>query len=160
MAHIIQLIERDYDTAARLLSIWQTSVQATHTFLTEADIIAIEPEVQQGVEQIELLFCCIDDNNIIQGFVGIEDEKVEMLFVDAEARGKGIGKQLLSYAINNCEVKYVDVNEQNDQACGFYMHSGFKVIGRSALDSQGRAFPILHLALEHEKNFNYATELS
>lgn len=74
-----------------------------------------------------------------------------MLFVDAEARGKSIGKQLLNYAINSCVAKYVDVNEQNEQACDFYMHSGFQVIGRSELDSQGRAFPLLNLVLEPEK---------
>lgn len=42
---------------------------------------------------------------------------------------------------------YVDVNEQNEQAAGFYRHMGFVVKHRSALDEQGNPFPVLHLAL-------------
>ena len=42
-------------------------------------------------------------------------------------------------------VKYVDVNEQNPQAVGFYNHMGFKVFKKSELDEQGNPFPILHM---------------
>jgi putative acetyltransferase len=39
----------------------------------------------------------------------------------------------------------VDVNEQNDQAVGFYRHMGFEVTGRSAVDDLGQPFPVLHM---------------
>ena len=68
-----------------------------------------------------------------------------MLFVHADARGKDIGKTLLNYAVDNLGAKFVDVNEQNGQGVGFYMHMGFRVIGRSDFDGQGRPFPLLHL---------------
>ncbi|MDR1040632.1 MAG: GNAT family N-acetyltransferase, partial [Deltaproteobacteria bacterium] len=42
-------------------------------------------------------------------------------------------------------VKFVDVNEQNEQGVGFYRHLGFHVISRSEYDEQGRHFPLLHL---------------
>lgn len=48
----------------------------------------------------------------------------------------------------NLEVKKVDVNEQNEQALGFYEHHGFKTIGRSELDASGKPYPILHMALK------------
>ncbi|MFO6398493.1 GNAT family N-acetyltransferase, partial [Pseudomonas aeruginosa] len=38
-------------------------------------------------------------------------------------------------------------NEQNPQACGFYRHYGFRQTGRSATDSAGRPFPLLHMSL-------------
>ena len=41
----------------------------------------------------------------------------------------------------------VDVNEQNEQAVGFYLRLGFVVISRSACDDTGRSYPILHLQL-------------
>ncbi|MGY0625916.1 MAG: GNAT family N-acetyltransferase, partial [Paraglaciecola chathamensis] len=41
----------------------------------------------------------------------------------------------------------VDVNEQNPKALGFYQRIGFKVVGRSELDGQGKPYPLLHLAL-------------
>jgi putative acetyltransferase len=39
-----------------------------------------------------------------------------MLFVDPVARGKGIGKLLMQYAIEEHKISKVDVNEQNEQA--------------------------------------------
>ncbi|WP_435655920.1 hypothetical protein [Brucella pituitosa] len=39
----------------------------------------------------------------------------------------------------------VDVNEQNTQGVGFYKHMGFGQVGRSELDDQGKAYPILKL---------------
>ena len=45
---------------------------------------------------------------------------------------------------------YVDVNEQNEQAYGFYRHLGFKVIGRDATDASGEPYPILHLKIKRK----------
>ena len=43
-------------------------------------------------------------------------------------------------------IKYVDVNEQNQSAIEFYKHHGFKEIARTTSDNFG--YPILHLAHE------------
>lgn len=128
-----------------LVRIWESAVRETHTFLTEADIEALEPEVKYGLSQVTYLYCFYDEKDRIRGFIGVEGQKIEMLFVDAKVRGQGIGKQLLQYVCNNLNVNYVDVNEQNEQGVGFYNHMGFHIISRSAYDEMGRPFPILHL---------------
>ncbi len=71
-----------------------------------------------------------------------------MLFVSNDSRGNGIGKRLVEYVIEVLDVNYVDVNEQNPQAAGFYKHMGFEVFKRSELDEQGNQFPILHMKLK------------
>lgn len=76
------------------------------------------------------------------------DQNLEMLFIHPDYRGVNIGKTLLEYSIEHLSVTKVDVNEQNDQALGFYKHCGFVVKGRSELDSSGKPFPILHMELE------------
>ena len=78
-------------------------------------------------------------------FAGIKGQKLEMLFVSAENRGKGIGKRLLQYAVDNHGVSEVVVNEQNAQAVGFYLHVGFVVCKRSDVDEQGNPYPILYM---------------
>lgn len=45
--------------------------------------------------------------------------RLEMLFVAPEARGTGIGKQLVLYGIESYGIREVTVNEQNPQAIGF-----------------------------------------
>ena len=69
-----------------------------------------------------------------------------MLFVAAAHRGRGLGGDLLYEAIRR-GARRVDVNEQNEQGLGFYLHAGFEVAGRSASDALGLPFPILHLKL-------------
>lgn len=73
-----------------------------------------------------------------------------MLFVDDASRGKGVGKLLLKYAIAELGVNEVDVNEQNPQGVAFYRHMGFEQVGRSELDGQGNAFPLLHMRLDRD----------
>ena len=45
------------------------------------------------------------------------------------------------------QVTKVDVNEQNNQAVGFYKHIGFNTYKRSDLDGEGKEYPILHMRL-------------
>lgn len=56
------------------------------------------------------------------GFMGVYETTLEMLFVDNQYQGKGIGKELLNYAIQRLGINKVDVNEQNIQAVGFYQY--------------------------------------
>ena len=129
-----------------ILDTWESSVRATHDFLTEKDIESLIPLVEIGLKEVENIVC-IKDNEIIKGFIGIDKDKIEMLFIEDKYRGNGIGKKLIKYAIDKYNVKYVDVNEQNKKAVGFYIHLGFKVFDRSEIDGQGNPFPILHMKL-------------
>ena len=81
-------------------------------------------------------------------FMGIEGRKLEMLFIKNNERGKGLGKQLLSYGIENYNVNELAVNEQNPNAKGFYEYMGFKTYKRTELDEQGNSYPILYMRLE------------
>lgn len=128
-----------------ILDTWESSVRATHDFLSEEDIISIKPQVIEGANYVSNLLCVRDENGIIKAFMGIHNFKIEMLFISDEKRGNGVGKRLVEYAIKVLNVKYVDVNEQNPQAVGFYNHMGFKVFKKSELDEQGNPFPILHM---------------
>ena len=93
------------------------------------------------------LFCTRDEHGKIIGFLGTADDKVEMLFIDPSAIGSGVGRKFMKYAIQELGIKKVDVNEQNEQAVGFYKHLGFRVVDRSELDPSGKPYPILHMEL-------------
>lgn len=68
-----------------------------------------------------------------------------MLFVAPQERGKGIGKQLLQYGFRTYGIREVTVNEQNQQAVGFYEYMGFETYKRSDLDEQGGPYPLLYM---------------
>ncbi|WP_440053626.1 GNAT family N-acetyltransferase [Pseudoalteromonas sp. T1lg65] len=132
---------------AELLDVWENSVRATHDFITEEDIAFFKPIIMEQAFPAVTLKCIKDRHGAIQGFLGAHEEKIEMLFVLNEARGKGIGKALIMFAIEQLGATKVDVNEQNPLAVGFYQHMGFNITSRSPLDDMGKPFPILHMAL-------------
>lgn len=130
-----------------LSHIWEDAVRATHLFLSEEHILALLPNVKAGIPEIPQLYMAENQSGEILAFMGIEYQKIEELFVKPEFFGRGIGKSLVKYAIDNLSAKYVDVNEQNPQAVGFYKHLGFEVINRSKTDGQGNPFPLLNMKL-------------
>jgi putative acetyltransferase len=130
-----------------LLNIWEESVRETHHFLKEENIQFLKPLIGKEYLGMVDLTCSKDPSGKILGFIGTSGDCIEMLFIHPSARGKGIGKTLVVQAIKNKQVNKVDVNEQNEQALGFYLHLGFKITGRSEVDRLGKPFPLLHLEL-------------
>ena len=129
----------------RMLEVWEASVRATHHFLSEADIAFFKPLVAEAFPQMSELVGVRDGDGEVVGFLGTAEGKIEMLFIDPAWRGRGIGKRLLTHAVEGIGATTVDVNEQNEQAVGFYLRMGFEVEGRSDLDGLGKPFPLLHL---------------
>lgn len=130
-----------------LLNIWQRSVRATHHFLQEFDIEELLPQLRDNYLPAVELWVAVDAENSPLGFIGLNENHVEMLFIEPDLRGKGIGRALLDHARSSRKQMSVDVNEQNPEAVGFYLHYGFVQIGCSPLDGEGRPFPLLHLSL-------------
>lgn len=129
-----------------LTALWEASVRATHHFLREADISNLKPYVTEGLAGIRHLYVAADADTPT-AFIGIQDEKIEMLFVSPQHLRKGIGKRLVNMAVRNHGVAFVDVNEQNPEARAFYEKLGFVEFGRTETDGQGNPFPIIALRL-------------
>ncbi|MFP5426437.1 MAG: GNAT family N-acetyltransferase [Gammaproteobacteria bacterium] len=134
-----------------LVRVWEASVRATHDFLPDAYILLLREHVLRQYLDAVMLICCKDNGRRILGFAGVANGRVDMLFVAPEQRGKGVGKRLLHYAIDELNAERLDVNEQNPQALGFYLHEGFEIVGRSATDGLGQPYPLLHLQLQPRK---------
>lgn len=133
-----------------LITIWEASVRASHHFLPEADIAALRSLILEHYFDAVTLKCARGDNGEIVGFIGVADGNIEMLFVAPDAMGQGVGRLLVTHAMAAFGARRVDVNEQNEQALGFYRRLGFAQVGRSSLDGEGRPYPLLHLALAGE----------
>lgn len=146
----IKIIEVDKKVDAliiKLIQLWEKSVRATHLFLPESEILNIKEKfLPDALKNISHLVIAKEEGKAI-GFMGIEEQKLEMLFVLPEKRGKGIGKKLIDYGIKNYSINELTVNEQNPQAKGFYEHLGFKVYKREEVDEQGNPYPILYMQL-------------
>ncbi|WBX70107.1 GNAT family N-acetyltransferase [Tenacibaculum retecalamus] len=131
-----------------VINVWESSVRATHNFLSEEDIAYFKPLILNTYLDAVELRCIRNNKKEIVGFLGVAEQNLEMLFISPKYRGKKIGKTLLNYAINNLNITKTDVNEQNEQAVGFYKYCGFETKGRSEFDSSGKPYPILHMELK------------
>lgn len=140
---IYQVENRTQSLLDQLVVVWEGSVRTTHLFLSNEEVLAIKEYVPQALAGVQYLYVAENDEGIPVGFMGIEGQKLEMLFIDANQRGTGVGKQLLNLGFEKHQVNELAVNEQNPQAVGFYEHLGFKVVDRSELDEQGNPYPIL-----------------
>ena len=138
--------ERTDELTNALLRLWEASVQASHHFLTEEDIQRLAPFAGEAIRGIETLLVMYQGNRPV-AFMGVENGKIEMLFVAPDSFGSGFGKRLVRLAIEQHHARYVDVNEQNPEAEGFYRHLGFSVFERTETDEQGNPFPILKMRL-------------
>ncbi|WP_231426731.1 GNAT family N-acetyltransferase [Pedobacter sp. Leaf250] len=145
--NIISATKNDYMVLIRL---WEASVRATHHFLDDSDIIRYKQLIlHKYFDQVDLY--CFKKNDVLLGFLGLSGDNIQMLFIEPSARRQGIGKELMKFAIEQKQATKVDVNEQNEQALGFYKHLGFVIMERYENDDVGKPYPILSMELQARK---------
>ena len=92
---IAEVSARPPQLVQQLVEVWQRSVQATHLFLSAPEIAAIRTYVPQALCGVEHLIVAQDESGTPVGFMGVQENRLEMLFLDPEARGQGLGARLL-----------------------------------------------------------------
>ena len=141
----VDLKDRSEDLVEKLLVVWESSVRATHLFLSDNEISEIKKYVPQALKEIPRLILLKNDRNTLVGFMGIVDSHLEMLFIAPKERGRGFGRKLLEYGITKYSINDLAVNEQNPRARGFYEYMGFEVYKRTEFDEQGNPYPLLYM---------------
>jgi len=143
--NICEVQDRTPSLIRQLLLIWEASVRATHLFLSDAEVRKIREYVPQALTDVSHLVIAERESGCPVAFMGVEDQRLEMLFLAPEERGAGLGRQLLDYGIRWYGIREVTVNEQNPQAVGFYEHLGFTVYKRTDHDEAGNSYPLLYM---------------
>ncbi|KPW89811.1 GNAT family N-acetyltransferase [Pseudomonas syringae pv. coryli] len=142
----MQLYTPDTHDYPELTEVWERSVRATHDFLPDAYITRLKGLLPQYLGSVTL-FCTRDEQFNITGFAGAHKDSLDILFIDPKHRGQKLGTQLLTHAIEQFNIRELDVNEQNTQALGFYRRQGFEVVSRSEIDGLGQPYPMLRMRL-------------
>ena len=130
-----------------MLNVWEQSVLATHEFLTPSDFSEIK-EAVQTINFYDFQVYCLTDDELVIGFIGVGDEKIEMLFLDPKYFRRGLGKVLVNFAVNELFANRVDVNVQNVKAVSFYRKFGFETYETTDKDDQGRSYPLFRMKLK------------
>ena len=141
--NLYEVQERSAPLLAALLEVWEASVRATHLFLSDAEIRRIREYVSTALGAVAHLVVAEEERPV--GFMGIENGRLEMLFLAPAERGRGVGRQLMECGMERYEIRELTVNEQNPQAVGFYEHMGFETYKRTERDEEGGPYPLLYM---------------
>ncbi len=144
---ILEVAEITPSLTEQLIAVWEKSVKATHLFLSENEVEEIKEYIPQALNGVVHLIIAENESGSPAAFMGIEEQKLEMLFIAPEERGKGLGRKLLQYGMENYSVSELAVNERKPLAKGFYEHMGFHVYRRTDHDEQGNPYPLLYMKL-------------
>lgn len=144
---VISIRRSRHDEGEKLVAIWRRSVDATHDFLSKEYRVELETLVSSFLPEAPLWVAVTEKDEPV-AFMLLTGEHMDALFVAPTVRGCGVGKLLIEHALTLAPKLTTNVNEQNEQAVGFYQKMGFKVTGRSETDDLGKPYPLLHLVHE------------
>lgn len=115
--------ESDLDDITR---IWLTSNLGAHDFIPEGYWKGNLDAVRSAIGGAEV-YVHEDDRGHIDGFIGLDGEFIEGLFVAEGARSHGVGKILLDRAKSLKHRLELSVYRENTRAAAFYNREGFTV---------------------------------
>ena len=119
---IRKLLNRDID---RVADIWLKTNLKAHYFISNKYWKSNYELVKEMMSQSEVYV--YEDDKMIQGFIGINDEYIEGIFVSDEMQSRGIGKILLDYIKDKKDRLQLKVYQKNVRAMSFYQREGFTI---------------------------------
>ena len=78
-----------------------------------------------------------EDARNIQGFVGLNGEQIEGIFVSGEMRSQGIGRLLLDFIKTKKTELRLNVYRKNTRAIRFYQREGFEILNEGLDEAVG-----------------------
>ena len=109
----------------RVVDIWLDTNLKAHYFIPGQywkDNIDL---VKEMLPQAEVYV--YENDCLIEGFIGLNDEYIEGIFVRDEMQSQGIGKALLNYAKDKRSKLLLNVYQKNTRAISFYQREGFEI---------------------------------
>ncbi len=119
---IRELKETDID---QIMKIWLDTNIKAHYFIDSSYWLKNYATVKKVLPQATVYV--YDSDGQIQGFLGMNGDYIEGIFVDAEYQSKGIGRELLCYAKERHNKLLLNVYKRNERAAAFYLREGFAV---------------------------------
>ena len=119
----------------RVTDLWLDTNLKAHEFITFQYWKNNYDAVKEMLPQAEVYV--YENDNKIQGFVGLNDEYIEGMFVSDEMQSRGIGKLLLDFAKEKRMKLHLNVYQKNIRAINFYQREDFEIRGEGLDEATG-----------------------
>lgn len=121
---IRECVDGDIDA---VMQIWlNTNIQA-HSFISPDYWQKNFDTVKEMMPLAEIYVYEDDCTKEIDGFIGMNNNYIEGIFVKKAVQSKGIGKQLLNHAKEGKATLRLSVYQKNKKAIQFYLREGFVI---------------------------------
>ena len=100
---------------------WRTNCDMVRELLSHAEIYVHEDECAKQID----------------GFIGLNDDYIEGIFVKETMQSKGIGKQLLNHVKEVKPMLKLSVYQKNVKAIKFYLREKFSIQSENVDDNTG-----------------------
>lgn len=114
------------DDLDNIMNIWLNNNIKTHNFIDKNYWINNFDYVKTLLPTSEIYVYEI--NNSIIGFIGINKNYIEGIFIKEEYQNKGVGSKLLNYIKNLYNELYLNVYKNNNNAIEFYKKHNFNIV--------------------------------
>lgn len=125
------------------------TVEKIRTLINDPEQFILVSENAEGIDG----FIRVSSNSLAP-VDGCTDVEISTFYVQPRHHGKGIGKRLLSAALDHCRALSIDsvwltTNAENDPAIAFYLAKGFEHVGEThfRIDDQGYLNNVYRFAL-------------
>lgn len=115
--------------------IWLDTNRKAHDFIPASYWLRQFDMVKEMLPQAEVYV--YEKNHKIQGFVGLDGEWIEGIFVRDKMQSQGIGKSLLDFIKDRKENLRLNVYQKNTRAIRFYQREGFEIQGEGLDEATG-----------------------
>lgn len=112
----------------QVMQVWLDVNMDAHNFVQGDYWLLNYQSVQKQLLQADIFVYEQDEE--IQGFVGMTDDYLAGIFVDKKCRSMGIGKELLECVKQNYPVFSLNVYQKNRRAVDFYLREGLFIISK------------------------------
>ncbi len=107
-----------------IMDIWLHNNIMAHSYIPEEYWKNNYDGVKEAISKAEV-YVYVDD--VIKGFIGLQDQYIAGFFVKKEYRSSGIGHQLMEYVQAQKQQLTLSVYEKNQMAVKFYEKHGFVI---------------------------------
>ena len=119
---IRKLHKDDIDSVAK---IWLNTNIQSHRFIDEQYWKKNYELVKEMLLDAEVYVYV--ENNEVYGFIGINEEHIEGIFITREVQSRGLGKSLLDFIKEKKERLHLNVYQKNTRAITFYKKKDLKL---------------------------------
>ncbi len=146
---IRKLSEKDMN---EISEIWLSANLQAHDFVPASYWTENLPFVKEMLPKAEVYVYKDEERKETAGFIGINEDYIEGIFVKSYARSKGIGKALLDYAKTLKSHLYLHVYEKNNRAVCFYKRENFRLEREGIDENTGEKEYCMEWKREYEKS--------